>query len=62
MRIFTEEKRRAWNEVLFWARRLSYKQADKYPEWQQKYEEAKRRLNEIKEQERKLQHDLLQAR
>lgn len=62
MKIFSEEKRRAWNEVLFWARRLSYNQADNHPEWEQKYKEAKQRLNEIKEQERKLQHDLLQAR
>lgn len=47
-KIFSEERRRAWDEVLFWARRLSYKAADYHPEWRQKYEEAKQRLNEIK--------------
>ena len=47
MKIFTDEKRQAWNDVLFWARRLSYKTAANRPEWREKYEEAKRRLSEI---------------
>lgn len=42
------ELKRAWDEVLFWARRLSYKQADNYPEWREKYEAAKKRLEELK--------------
>lgn len=42
------ELKRAWDEVLFWARRLSYKSADNHPEWREKYEKAKARLNEIK--------------
>lgn len=42
------ELKRAWDEVLFWARRLSYKQADNHPEWREKYEAAKKRLEELK--------------
>ena len=42
------EKKRAWDEVLFWAKRLSYKQAENHPEWRTKYEEAKKRLEELK--------------
>lgn len=53
MKIFTEERKRAWNEVLFWARRLSYNQADNHPKWEQKYKEAKQKLSEIKDSERK---------
>lgn len=49
--IFTPEKKRAWDDVLFWARRLSYRAADNHPEWRQKYEEAKRRLKEIEARE-----------
>lgn len=63
--IFTPEKRRAWDDVLFWARRLSYKSAEKHPEWRQRYEEAKQRLNAIEareDAERSAKHDLLQAR
>lgn len=42
------EKKRAWDEVLFWEKRLSYKQAENHPEWRTKYEEAKKRLEELK--------------
>lgn len=43
------EKKRLWDEVLFWSRRLSYVSADKNPEWRVKYKEAKKRLEEWKE-------------
>lgn len=48
MKLFTAQERNARNEVLFWARKLSYKSADNHPEWRTKYEEAKKRLEEIK--------------
>lgn len=48
------ELKAAWDEVLFWAKRLSYKQADNHPEWRKKYEAAKKRLNELKEVKSKL--------
>ena len=34
------EMKKAWDEVLFWAKRCSYKQADNHPEWHEKYKEA----------------------
>lgn len=43
------ELKQAWDEVLFWAKRLSYKQADNHPEWRQKYEQAKIKKDQIKE-------------
>ena len=42
------EMKKAWDEVLFWAKRCSYKQADNHPEWHETYKEAKRKLNELK--------------
>lgn len=44
------ELKNAWDDVLFWARRLSYKQADNHPEWKQKYEQAVLKRDRIKEQ------------
>lgn len=42
----------AHQAVLFWAKRLSYKSADIHPEWKTNYENAKKRLEEIKEKRR----------
>ena len=36
--------------VLFWARRLSYAQADNHPEWRENYEQEKAKLNQMKAQ------------
>lgn len=52
MNAMSDEKKRAWNEVLFWAKRLSYKSADAHPEWKENYKRAKKRLEEIKEFEK----------
>ena len=49
--IMSAEKKRAWDEVLFWARRLTSCQADNHPEWKMNYVKAKRKLTEIKERE-----------
>ena len=49
--IMSTEKKNAWNNVLFWAKRLSYNSASKHPEWKINYESAKKHLNEIKERE-----------
>lgn len=51
-RIFSAERKKAHQDVLFWARRLSYKQSDNHPEWRTNYENAKRKLAEIKENEK----------
>lgn len=50
-RIFSDERRKAHQEILFWAERLSRGCAVNYPDWKQNYEEAKRRLQMIKEKE-----------
>ena len=47
-RLFHPEYKRLWDEVLFWAKRLSYKAADIHPEWKEKYEDAVRRRDEWK--------------
>lgn len=47
--------KRAWDEVLFWAKRLSYKQAENHPEWFENYKEAKSRLNEIRKSDKNKQ-------
>lgn len=49
------ELNNAWKEVLFWAKRLSYLNADKHPEWRENYEEAKKELAEIKARKRREQ-------
>lgn len=49
--VMSAEKKNAWDKVLFWARRLSYNQAGNHPEWRTNYEEAKKRLEEIKARE-----------
>lgn len=46
-KIFTAEERKAWDDVLFWAKRLSYKSADQHPEWRERYEEAKARKDAL---------------
>lgn len=51
-KIFTDEERKAWNEVLFWAKRLSYKSADQHPEWRERYEAAKAEKNRLMEAKR----------
>ena len=42
------ELKHAWDEVLFWARRCSYNAAATHPEWQTKYREAKKKLEQLK--------------
>lgn len=51
-RIFTAEEKKAWDEVLFWAKRLSYKSADQHPEWRERYEAAKADKNRLMEAKR----------
>lgn len=46
------ERKRAWENVLFWSKRLTYLQAVNHPEWRENYLRAKERLKEIKERER----------
>ena len=47
------ELKNAWDEVLFWAKRLSYHSADNHPEWKEKYKKAKERLAEVKAKKNK---------
>ena len=47
-KLFHPEYKKLWDEVLFWAKRLSYKAADYHPEWRTKYEEAVRKRDEWK--------------
>ena len=49
---WSAERIQAQKDVLFWARRLSYMSADLYPEWRDKYKEAKERLKKLREQEK----------
>lgn len=46
--VMNPELKAAWDDVLHWARRLSYKQAENHPEWKEEYEKAKKRRDEIK--------------
>lgn len=47
--MMNRELHEAWQEVLFWAKRLTYHSADRHPEWREKYEKAKKRLNEVRQ-------------
>ena len=47
-KLFHPEYKRLWDEVLFWAKRLSYKSADKHPEWKVKYKGAVKKRDEWK--------------
>ena len=51
-KIFTAEERQAWDDVLFWAKRLTYKSADSHPEWRERYEEAKARKDKLIQEKR----------
>ena len=47
----SREMHEAWREVLFWAKRLSYHSADRYPHWRENYLKAEQRLKELKDKE-----------
>ena len=47
--IFEPEYKQAWDDVLFWAKRLSYRAADYHPEWRENYLKAKAHLKELQE-------------
>lgn len=51
------ELKAAWDEVLFWAKRLSYKQADNHPEWKEHYEAAKKKRDEIRKNESRMRFE-----
>lgn len=42
------ELKAAWDNVLFWAKRLSYHDAEQHPEWREKYNAAVARRDEIR--------------
>lgn len=42
------ELKKAWDDVLFWAKRLTYHSADNHSEWREKYETAKKHRDEVK--------------
>lgn len=45
-----EELKKAWDEVLFWAKRCSYASAESHPEWFEKLDLARARRDRIKEE------------